>query len=341
MIGRRGLLAGGAGVAALGLMGCGEEAVTQSERQTVGGVRRLSPLMDEIIAPDAEIEVLAEGFEWAEGPVWVEDGGYLLFTDVPGNVIWRWSEADGLSEFMRPSGFAGDDGSHLREPGANGLVIEPSGALLMCDHGNRSLSRVDRATRAKRIVIDRFEGRRFNSPNDLVIHRSGAVYFTDPPYGLEGLNESPVKELAHNGVYRLSPDGGVALIEDGLTFPNGVALSPDHGVLYVAVSDPEGPVIMAYDLGGDGLPTASRVLFDAAPLMGPDAPGLPDGLKVDGRGRLFATGPGGVLVLTPEGELLGVIDTGRATANCAFGPGGASLFMTADDRLTRVALIPA
>ena len=297
--------------------------------------------MDSIIAPGAEVEVLAEGFDWAEGPVWVESGGYLLFTDVPQNVIWRWSETDGLSEFMRPSGFDGEDGSHLREPGANGLVIEPSGALLMCDHGNRSLSRVDLATRRKTIVVDRFEGKRFNSPNDLVIHRSGAVYFTDPPYGLEGLNESPVKEMAHNCVYRRAPDGVVTLIDDALSFPNGVALSPDHRTLYVAVSDPEAPILMAYDLGDDGRPTSSRRFFDAASLMGPDAPGVPDGLKVDARGRIFTTGPGGVLVLTPQGDLLGVIDTGRATANCAFGPGGASLFMTADDRLTRVALTPA
>ena len=183
--------------------------MTSMERQSVGGVHRLSPEMDSIIAPGARVEVLAEGFDWAEGPVWVEAGGYLLFTDVPQNVIWRWSETGGLSEFMRPSGFDGEDGSHLREPGANGLVIEPAGTLLMCDHGNRSLSRVDLATREKTIVVDRFEGRRFNSPNDLVIHRSGAVYFTDPPYGLEGMNESPVKELAHNGLYRMAPHGAV------------------------------------------------------------------------------------------------------------------------------------
>ena len=315
--------------------------MTNVERQTVGGVRRLSSEMDSIIPPGAEVEVLAEGFDWAEGPVWVEAGGYLLFTDVPQNVIWRWSETDGLSEFMRPSGFDGEDGSHLREPGANGLVIEPSGALLMCDHGNRSLSRVDLATRRKTIVVDRFEGKRFNSPNDLVIHRSGAVYFTDPPYGLEGLNDSLVKEMAHNGVYRRAPDGVVTLIDDALSFPNGVALSPDHRTLYVAVYDPEAPILRAYDLGDDGRPTSSRLFFDAASLMGPDAPGVPDGLKVDARGRIFTTGPGGVLVLTPQGDLLGVIDTGRATANCAFGPGGASLFMTADDRLTRVALTPA
>ena len=315
--------------------------MTNVERQTVGGVRRLSSEMDSIIPPGAEVEVLAEGFDWAEGPVWVEAGGYLLYTDVPQNVIWRWSETGGLSEFMRPSGFDGEDGSHLREPGANGLVIEPSGALLMCDHGNRSLSRVDLATRRKTIVVDRFEGKRFNSPNDLVIHRSGAVYFTDPPYGLEGLNDSLVKEMAHNGVYRRAPDGAVSLIDDALTFPNGVALSPDHRTLYVAVSDPEVPILRAYDLGDDGRPTSSRLFFDAASLMGPDAPGVPDGLKVDARGRIFTTGPGGVLVLTPQGDLLGVIDTGRATANCAFGPGGASLFMTADDRLTRVPLTPA
>ena len=321
--------------------GCGRATDVSAPRRTVGDVRRLSPLMDAIIPPGAEVEVLAEGFDWAEGPVWVEDGGYLLFTDVPRNVIWRWSEADGLAEFMRPSGFDGVDGSHLREPGANGLAIEAAGTLLMCDHGNRSLSRVDLAVREKTIVVDRFEGRRFNSPNDLVIAADGSVYFTDPPYGLEGLNDSPVRELSHNGVYRLAPDGRVALLDASLSFPNGVALSPDQRTLYVAVSDPEGPVVMAYDLNEDGLSVSSRVFFDAAPLMGPDAPGLPDGMKVDPQGRIFATGPGGVLVLSPEGELLGVIDAGRAVANCAFGPGGADLFLAADDVLARVALHPA
>lgn len=322
----------------VGLTGCGREAATAAPRPTVGGVRRLSPAIDAIVPPDAVIEVLAEGFDWAEGPVWVEDGGYLLFTDVPRNVIWRWSEADGLSEFLRPSGFDGEDGSHLREPGANGLTIEPSGALLMCDHGNRSLSRLDLATREKTIVVDRFEGRRFNSPNDLVVAADGSVYFTDPPYGLEGLNDSPVKELEHNGVYRLAPDGRVELFDDSLSFPNGVALSPGGRTLYVAVSDPGRPVILAYDLAPSGLASSSRVLFDTTSLMGPDAPGLPDGLKTDAQGRIFTTGPGGVLVLTPEGELLGVIDPGRATANCAFGEDGRTLFLAADDILARVRL---
>jgi gluconolactonase len=304
----------------------------------VGRIHRLSPALDAVVAPGAAIAQLAEGFIWAEGPVWVRDGGYLLFSDVPGNVMHRWSEADGVTTFLSPSGYDGPPTDAFAEPGSNGLALDASGALLVCDHGNRALARVDLATRAKTILLDRYQGQRFNSPNDLAVAKSGAIYFTDPTYGLKGRNASPLRELSFNGVYRRLPDGAVELLDDSLSFPNGIALSPDERRLYVSISDPEGPRLMVYDLDADGLPTARAVFFDATSLRAAGGLGLPDGLCLDTEGRLYATGPGGVLVLTPEGQLIGVIETGTAIANCAFGEDGRTLFLASNHTLARVRL---
>ena len=208
---------------------------------TVGQIRRLSPQLDAVIAPDARIQQLAEGFIWAEGPVWVRDGGYLLFSDVPGNVMYRWSEADGVSEFLNPSGYDGPPTDAFAEPGSNGMALDAAGDLLVCDHGNRALAKVDLKTRNKMILLDRYQGERFNSPNDLAVARSGAIYFTDPTYGLKGRNASPLRELDVNGVYLWTPGGALELIDADLTFPNGIALSPDERRLYVSVSDPKAP----------------------------------------------------------------------------------------------------
>ena len=304
----------------------------------VGQIRRLSPQLDAVVAPNVEIQQLADGFIWSEGPVWVRDGGYLVFSDVPGNVMYRWSEADGVSEFLNPSGYAGPPTDAFAEPGSNGMALNAAGDLLVCDHGNRALARVDLKIRAKTILLDRYQAKRFNSPNDLAVAKSGAIYFTDPTYGLKGRNASPLRELDFNGVYRLRPDGTIDLIDDALTFPNGVALSPDERRLYVSVSDPKGPVLMVYDLGPDGLPASKVLFFDAAPLRDAGGPGLPDGMCLDTDGRLYATGPGGVLVITPEAELIGVIETGTAIANCAFGEDGRTLFLASQHTLARVRL---
>jgi gluconolactonase len=328
-----------AGAAALSTAACRTTAMPVAAQAfpAVGRIVRDAPALDRLIAPDARIEKLAEGFTWSEGPVWIADGGYLLFSDVPQNRIHRWSEADGASVFMAPSGYDGPDDSGFREPGSNGLIAGPAGSILMADHGNRAVARVDLATRAKTLLATQYDGKRFSSPNDLVQARNGAIFFTDPPYGLKDMNESPLKEQAHNGVYRLDPDGTVTLLVDDLTFPNGVALSPDQRTLYVAVSDPARAVIMAYDLSADGQVSRGRVLRDFTALVGASAPGLPDGLAVDAQGHLFATGPGGVHILTPEGRSLGRIDTGTAAANCKFGgEDGRTLFITSGPFLARL-----
>ena len=306
----------------------------------VGRVERLDPALDALVDADAVVEQVLDGFTWSEGPVWVGGkDGFLLVSDVPANKILRWTPAGGGAVWLTPSGYAGPETGSLREAGSNGLILA-RGGLVIGDSGNRCVSRIDLKTQKKTVLASSFEGKRFNSPNDVIVARRGALkdtlYFTDPPYGLEGLNASPIKELAFNGVYLRRPSGEVAVVDDKLTFPNGLALSPDERRLYVAVSDPEGPVIMAYDLGSDGMPTSRKLFFDAAELLKAGGPGLPDGMRVDAKGRLFATGPGGVLVLTPEAKLLGVIETGFPTANCTFGEDGKTLFLTSNHVLARV-----
>lgn len=326
-IDRRGFLAAGAALVATP---CFAAASTPE-------VRRLSPALDRIIAPGSTVETIATGIRWAEGPLWVPGTG-LLFSDPPANLMRLWTRKGGVVPFLSPSGAAGTDPKLVREPGSNGLALAHDGALLIANSGGRSIDRVDLRTRQRRVLVDRFEGARFNSPNDLHVARSGAIYFTDPPYGFADGDTSPLKEAKQNGVYRWSPDGTVALIDGALTRPNGVALSPDERRLYVSVSDEAAPRIMVYDLDAHGMPTASRVWLDAAPMRAGNAPGLPDGMKVARSGILFCSVPGGMMALSPEAEPLGLIVSGKAIANCAFGEDGATLFMTASDRVLRLRL---
>jgi gluconolactonase len=302
--------------------------------QAIGSIERLDPRLDQLLATNAVIEKLAEGFTWAEGPVWIKEEKLLLFSDVPKNTIYQWKEGEGVKAFLRPSGYTGSV-SREGEPGSNGLTVDSNGRLVLCQHGDRRIARV-RSDGKFNTLAQYYQYRRFNSPNDLVFKSNGDLYFTDPPYGLPKLNEDPDKELPFSGVFRLQPGGEVTLLTDELTFPNGIAFSPDEKRLYVAVSDPKRPVVMAYEVRPDGALGSGSVFFDAAPLVKPDRKGLPDGLKVDRAGNLFATGPGGVLVIAPGGTHLGTINTGQATANCAWGNDGSVLYMTADKILCRV-----
>ena len=290
----------------------------------------------QLVPADAEVEVLAEGFTWSEGPVWRPAEGDLLFSDVPENTVYRWSEDGGLSVFLRPSGLAFGAGAGQREVGANGLILDAEGRLLMAVHGTRAVMRLgDHFTRDT--LAAGVDGRRFNSPNDLVLHPSGALFFTDPPYGLAEGDASPLKELPVNGVYRLDPDGAVTLVDGGLSRPNGVVLSPDARTLYVANSDPQRAVWMRYPVAADGSVGEGTLLFDATDQVGRDRPGLPDGMAVDAAGNVFATGPGGVFVFSPDGAHLGTIPMEKATANVTFGdPDGRALYLTSSDRLLRL-----
>ena len=302
---------------------------------TVGSIEQLDPAFATLVSPSAKIEKLAEGFTWSEGPVWRLSGGYLLFSDIPRNTIFKWKEGSGLAVFMRPAGYSGATPAGW-ELGSNGLTFDTNDALVMADHGNRQIARVIDSSAIKIPLAVGYRGKRLNSPNDLVYAANGDLYFTDPPYGLTGKNDDPAKELTFNGVYRLKPNGELTLLTDELTYPNGIALSPDQRTLYVAVSDPDHPKWMAYDVASDGTLKRGRVFFDGTPLKRADRPGNPDGMKVDAQGNLFASGPGGILVFSPDGRHLGTILTGQRTANCAFGDDGSTLYMTANSQLLRI-----
>ncbi|MEL6416103.1 MAG: SMP-30/gluconolactonase/LRE family protein, partial [Pseudomonadota bacterium] len=308
--------------------------------ETIGEIENRSAEMSTIVSPDAEIEVLADGFTWPEGPVWVEEEAALYFNDVPENKMYRWEDGVGAVLFLTPSGGGTPESTaNMREPGANGIIewSEAPGKLLLADHGARGLSVLDPQTKDRTTITSGFDGKSLNSPNDIVQREDGGLYFTDPPYGLRGLNDAPEKELPFNGVYFLSVDGALSLAIDDLSFPNGVALSPDEETLYVAVSDPENAVIMAYDTTPDGSVSNGRVFFDANSELR-DGGGLPDGLVVAANGTLFATGPAGVYVLSPDGSVIGTVSTGMPTSNCTLDDEEEFLYMTSSSVLARVAV---
>lgn len=294
-------------------------------------IEKLDDALDALIDTDAEIEQLSSGHKWTEGPVWNKQQKMLLFCDIPNNEINRWDAATGeVTVYMKPSGYDGLENGRSKESGTNGLIYGQDGRLIACDHGNRRLYRLYEDG-SKATLIDRFEGKRFNSPNDLVMDKAGNIFFTDPPYGM--LNES-VREIEWHGVYRLTPSGVVTLLTKEFTRPNGVALSPDEKTLYVAQSDPKASIYKSFSLNEDGRIGEGKLLYDAKSLS--KDPGLPDGMAIDQKGNLWATGPGGVLIISPEGKLLGRIMMSKPPANCTFGDDGSTLYITSSGYVCRV-----
>lgn len=328
MIARRTVLGGLAGLPLL----------TAAAEPPAARIVRLDPALDRIIDPAAPIEILARGFRWAEGPVWVNEGNYLLFGDPPSNIVYRWRAGEGAKPFLSPSGLQGAVPEGVREMGLNGIAINAKGALIGADSGTRAIVRVDLATKKRTILADRFEGKRFNSPNDLCLAPDGAIYFTDPPYGYSEPDTSPLRELDFCGLYRLTPDGKVVLLDRNHRRPNGVAVSHDGRTLYLALSDEKQPEVRAYTLDAKGMPTGQRLFRDMRPQRAEGLPGLPDGIKLSADGHVFATGPGGVHICTADGTLLGIVQTGKAVANCSIGENGRRLFMTSHDMLAAVPL---
>jgi gluconolactonase len=306
-----------------------------AEDKTLGKIEKNDPALDALLADGATIELLAEKkFEWSEGPVWDKANKRLLFSDIPRNMIWEWSQAGGLKEFLKPSGYTGSTPFTGREPGCNGLAFNKAGELILCQHGDR---RVAKWVGGKFVtLVDKFEGKRLNSPNDLAIKSNGDIYFTDPPYGLPKNVDDPAKELQFQGVYRLTEKGELTVLTKEMTRPNGIAFSPDEKTLYVANSDPAKSIWMSYPVKDDGTLGEGKVFFDSTEAVKAKKPGLPDGLKVSQDGTVWATGPGGVYVFNAAGKHLGTLATGVPTANVGFGDDGTVLYITADKNLCRI-----
>jgi gluconolactonase len=312
-----------------------DKPMPKKEGSRFGVIDRLDPRLDQLIPPDAKLEKLAEGFEWSEGPVWNRAGGFLLFSDIPRNSVMKWKEGEGVSLFLKPSGYTSAEAFEGEEPGSNGLLYDSAGRLILCQHGDRRIARLEKDG-SFTTLVNKYEGKRLNSPNDAVYKSNHDLYFTDPPYGLPNRYDDPRRELDFCGVYRLSHKGELTLLTTEMTRPNGIGFSPDEKTLYVANSDPQQAIWKAFDVKADGTLGPGRLLFDATAWAKQGKPGLPDGLKIDRGGNLFATGPGGVHIFSPDGKHLGTIDTGERTANCAWGEDGSVLYITADMYLCRI-----
>lgn len=303
-----------------------------------GTLERLDAALDSIITPGARPELIAEGFDWSEGPLWLESRQQLIFSDVPRDTIFSWSEKEGLNVFLTPSGNTTGI-QRGGEMGSNGLLLDDSGRLVLCQHGNRQLAVMDASLQTPapryRPLADSYAGRRFNSPNDVAADTAGNFYFTDPPYGLEKGMEDSTKELGWQGVYKVKKDGTVLLLIDSLTRPNGIILLPATGQLIVANSDPEKPYWYRYDcLPNDSLRAAG--LFYDARTAAATAAGLPDGLKADSKGNVFASGPGGIWIFDKTGKVLGKIKLNGPASNCALSADERTLYITNDSKVLRL-----
>ena len=312
--------------------------VLQSQKTKIGSLEFLDPRMEDLIDKNAKIELLAEGFDWAEGPVWVDRLNGVLFSDVPNNKVYMWNEKKGLSIFIEPSGMTNYSPTN-KSDGSNGLALDKNGNLILCQHGDRTIARLKKWNFKKPsfdIIVEKYEGKRLNSPNDLVFDKSGSIYFTDPPYGLKIQDDDPLKELNFNGIYRWSESKGIELLSKSMKRPNGIILSEDEKTVYVGNSDKDNNVIIAFDNDKNGL-VNERVFFDGNKLS-KNRVGLFDGLKLHSSGIIFTTGPGGVLLLDSKGKHLGTIMPGKATANCAFDSDESYLYLTSDNVLARIKL---
>jgi gluconolactonase len=299
-------------------------------------ILRLDARFDRLVPPGARIERLADGHRWLEGPVWDARAGGLFFSDVERNAVFLWRPGAGAKLFLAPSGYSGSAPFAGREPGANGLALDAEGRLVLCQHGDRRIVRRERDGSLTPLA-ERYQGKRLNSPNDVIVARDGSLLFTDPPFGLPRTFEDPAKELPWQGVYRLAPSGELELLTRELAAPNGIGLSPDERSLYLSNAQREDPRWMVFPILESGRLGKGRELFDGTALAA-RYPGVPDGLDLDESGNLFAAGPGGIYVLSPEGSHLGSLIFGVATSNVAFGGDGHDLYVTASSALYRIRL---
>lgn len=319
---------------------CETKKSEANQPKYVGEIKIINERLNEIISADAKLEVIADGHDWSEGPLWLPNEKKLIWSDVPRNTIYQWSESDGVSVYLTPSGYTSTI-SRGGETGSNGLLLDGQGRLVLCQHGDRRVARMESAlsTPAANFVslAEAFDGKKFNSPNDAAFGPNGNLYFTDPPYGLERQMEDSLKEISFQGVYKVTPEGQVTVMTQSLTRPNGIAFNKDKTKCYVANSDPDHAVWMIYDVDEQGDLIHERLFFDATSMVEPSN-GLPDGLKINQQDILFATGPGGLFIFTPEGQHLGTLHTGSPISNCALNEDESVLYMTSDAMIVRVNL---
>ena len=311
-------------------------------QQPKGYIERLDPALDAIVQTTAKVEIIAKGFDWSEGPVWLEQQQLLLFSDVPQNIIYQWSEKKGMQRYLMPSGYTGTV-PRGGEKGSNGLTLDPAGHLIICMDGDRRIAYMKATLEHPKpifeTITDRYAGKKFNSPNDMAYNKAGDLFFTDPPYGLEKNMDDPLKEISFQGVYKYKKSGGLVLLLDSISRPNGIAVTPNQQSLIIANSDSLKPYWYAYDFGLDDKLINARIFYNAAGAA-KTSPGLPDGLKIDSKGNVFATGPGGVWIFNAAGKLLGKIRFDGLTSNCAFSKDEKTLYVTADMYVLRIRLRP-
>ncbi|MBP6686798.1 MAG: SMP-30/gluconolactonase/LRE family protein [Lacibacter sp.] len=325
-------------VASILLLSCGNsQQQTKPMYNTTGTIERIDPALDSIIDKDALAEIIAEGFEWSEGTLWIEKENMLLFSDVPTNTVYKWTEAKGKEVYLTPSGYT-DTIKRGGETGSNGLLLDVNGNLVLCQHGNRQMAKMDAPLNqpAPKFIYlaSTYQGKRFSSPNDAVYNKAGELFFTDPPYGLESQgDDDPKKELPFNGVYKVKTNGEVILLVDSIPRPNGIAFFPGEQQLIIASSDGKDPNWFLYDVVGDSLTNGRLFYNDITSAKG--QPGSPDGLKIDSKGNVFATGPGGIWIFNKEGKVLGKLKLKNPTSNCALSADEKTLYISNDMQVLR------
>lgn len=314
---------------------------TKVEMKTIGTIERLDAELNSLIKEDAAIEIISEGYEWSEGPVWVASHKMLLWSDVPKNTVYKWTEENETEVYLTPSGYTGSTPSASAEPGSNGLLLSSDNKLVLCQHGDRRVAMMDapldQPSSNFKSIADKFDGKRFNSPNDAAYRSNGDLFFTDPPYGLPKHAEDSTKEIPFQGVYKVATTGEVMLLTDSISRPNGIALTPDEKTLVVANSDPEKAIWYAFDLASNDSLKNARILYDAT-TNGKSEPGLPDGFKFDRAGNMFASGPGGIWIFNKTGKVIGKIKLPNPAANCALAEDDKVLYITNDMYVLRVKL---
>lgn len=324
----------GAFILLLSIMSC----QSKLKYKTTGTIERLDPALDSIITTTQIPEIIADGLDWSEGPLWIEKNNLLLFSDVPRDTIFKWTEKNGKEVYLTPSGYT-DTVKRSGEMGSNGLLLDKDGNLVLCQHGNRQMAKmestIDKPIAKYLPIANQYKGKKFNSPNDAVYNRAGELFFTDPPYGLEQNMDDPKKEIPFQGLYKVKANGEVILITDTLTRPNGIAFMPGEKTLLIANSDGAKPNWYAIELGnGDTILSAS--IFYSAAGYDKSLKGGCDGLKIDSKGNVFATGPGGIWIFNRRGKLLGKIKLDEASSNVALSPDEKTMYITNDMYVLRL-----